>query len=193
MVNKKTLRNLLMASALVSLQACGGGGGGGGGAVGVVDNFVNNTVSQLSGSDNIVNNYVANISNLNSILSGGDLGSLANIFTSPTDNDKAKARELLGIINNAQVLWAQVTSLINSQDNATKYQIYNSNDYKNARAAYLFLTNTVKPIVGKVATGQTITVTEFNKVADESTAFTIVETEKTSLGQTHRLYHTALN
>ena len=179
MVNKKTLRNLLMASALVSLQACGGGGGGGG-AVGVVSNFVDNQVSQLAGSDSIVNNYAANIANLNNILSGGDLGSLANIFTSPTDTDRAKATELLGVINNAQVLWQQVTSLINAQDNATKYQIYNSSDYKNARAAYLFLTNTVKPIVGKVATGQSITATEFNNVADESTAFDIVETEKTT-------------
>lgn len=183
MVNKKTLRNLLMASALLSLQACGGGGGGGG-AVGVVNDFVENQVSQLAGSDSIVNNYAANIANLNDVLSGGDLGSLANIFTSPSDTDKAKATELLGIINNAQVLWQQVTSLINSQDNATKYQIYNSNDYKNARAAYLFLTNTVKPIVGKVATGQTITTTEFNKVADESTAFDIVETEKTTTVET---------
>lgn len=176
---KKSIRNLLCASALISLQACGGGGGGGG-AFGVVNDFVDNQVSQLAGSNDIVNNYANNIQNLNNILSGGDLGSLANIFTSPTQTDVAKAQELLGIINNAQTLWSQVTSLINSQDNATKYQIYNSDDYKNARAAYLFLTNTVKPIVGKVALGQSITAVEFNKVADESTAFDIVEEEKTT-------------
>jgi subtilisin family serine protease len=174
----KNFKNLLIASTLVSLTACGGGGGGGGGAVGVVNNFVENQVSQLVGSESIVNNYASNIQNLNNIISGNNIGSLANIFTAPTDTDRSKAGELLTLINNAQTLWSQVTTLINSQDNATKYAIYNSNDYKNARAAYLFLTNTVKPIVGKVALGQKITLTEFNKVADESTALTIVEQEK---------------
>jgi subtilisin family serine protease len=176
---KSKFKNILLSTALATtLTACGGGGGGGGGAVGVVSNFVDNQVSQLAGSENIVNNYAANISSLNNILSGGDLTSLSNVFTDPTETDRAKATELLGIINNAQTLWAQVTTLINSQDDATKYQIYNSDDYKEAKAAFNFLTKTVKPIIGKVALGQAITLEDYNKVADEDQAFAEVENEK---------------
>ena len=159
------------------LQNCGGGGGGGG-AVQTTTNFVNNTVSQLDGSASILSSYSSNISALQSILSGGNLGGLSDVFTAPTTTDKQRASELLSIISNSRSIWTQVSALIDSQDNATKYRIYNSNDYKVARASYLFLIDYVQPIASKISNGQNITLTEFNRIANQSIALETMTTVK---------------
>ena len=50
------LRNLLLSGAMATtLTACGGGGGGSG--VGAVNDFVQQDLSNLSGSSSIVNSY----------------------------------------------------------------------------------------------------------------------------------------
>ena len=49
---KNTALSTLMAT---TLTACGGGGGGG--AIGVVDNFIQDDLTNLVGSESIINSY----------------------------------------------------------------------------------------------------------------------------------------
>ena len=114
------------------LSNCGGGGGA------AVQNFVDNVVSELDGSSILVNSYYNNISNLNSVLS--NIGSIQSVFTNPNSKDIDNAKVLKQIVNNAETLWAQSTTLIDQQSAKKKYEIYNSNDYKEAHASYLFKT-----------------------------------------------------
>ena len=74
------------------------------------------------------------------------------------------------MLNEAETLWAQTIDLIESQDADTKLQIYNSEDYKNAHAAVLYLKNHVKPVLHKVSQGQKLSLTEYNKVASNKKA-----------------------
>ena len=70
MILKKTkkLKNTLLAlSSALALTACGGGGGGG--APGVVNDFVQNDLSNLSGSSSIVSSYSSLLSAFNSTIS----------------------------------------------------------------------------------------------------------------------------
>ena len=49
-------RNILLSGILATtLTACGGGGGGG--AIGSVNDFVQEDLSSLSGSESIINSY----------------------------------------------------------------------------------------------------------------------------------------
>ena len=142
------------------MSACGGGGG--------VNNFVDNVVSELDGSGSIAQSYYTNISSLNSILSQlGGVGSLQSVFTSPNSRDIQNAQQLNTIVSNPETLWAQSIALIEMQGPKKRYEIYNGNDYKKAYASYLYLVNYVKPIVEKVANGQNITLTAFNKVSNQ--------------------------
>ena len=152
------------------LSNCGGGGGA------AVQNFVDNVVSELDGSSILVNSYYNNISNLNSVLS--NIGSIQSVFTNPNSKDIDNAKALKQIVNNAETLWAQSTTLIDQQSAKKKYEIYNSNDYKEAHASYLYLVNYLKPLVEKVASGQNITLTEFKKITDQSSITNIITSEK---------------
>jgi len=163
------------------LQNCGGGGGGGG-----ATGFIDNIVSELDGSSSLVSSYYTNISNLNSIVSQlGGVGSLQSVFTSPNSKDIENARQLNTIATNAQTLWSQSIALIEAQGPKKRYEIYNSSDYKEAHASYLYLVNHVQPIVAKIANGQNITLTEFNKVANQPVINNIINTEKTTTVDTH--------
>ena len=158
---------------VMSLTACGGGGGSG------ASRFVENIVSELDGSSSLVSSYYSNIRSLNSIITNmGGVGSLQAVFTSPNSKDIENAKQLSTIVSNAQTLWSESIALIEAQRPSKKFEIYNSVDYKNAHASYLYLVNYVKPVVDKVANGQNITVTEFNKVANESVILNIITTEK---------------
>lgn len=152
------------------LSNCGGGGGA------AVQNFVDNVVSELDGSSILVNSYYNNISSLNSVLS--NIGSIQSVFTNPNSKDIDNAKALKQIVNNAETLWAQSTTLIDQQSAKKKYEIYNSNDYKEAHASYLYLVNYLKPLVEKVASGQNITLTEFKKITDQSSITNIITSEK---------------
>ena len=63
--------------------------------------------------------------------------------------------------------------------------IYNSQSYKDAYAAYLYLINHVKPVVTQLSNGQSITLTQFNKLADNTTVTNIINTEKATNVDTH--------
>lgn len=164
---KQYLKLLIL---LPLLSNCGGGGGAS------VQNFVDNIVSELDGSSSLVSSYYNNISNLNSVLS--NIGSIQSVFTNPNSKDIDNAKVLKQIVNNAETLWAQSTILINQQSAKKKYEIYNSNDYKEAYASYLYLVNYLKPLVEKVALGQNITLTEFKKITDQSSITNIITSEK---------------
>jgi len=179
----KNIRNLLLTSAMsLLLTNCGGGGGG---AVNTVNNFVDNIVSELEGSEGIVSSYRDTLGSFNSIISGGDLGSLQAVFTNPNSKDIQKAAQFLNIVNEAETLWAQTEALIDSKSNQQKYTIYNSQSYKDAYAAYLYLINHVKPVVTQLSNGQSITLTQFNKLADNTTVTNIINTEKATNVDTH--------
>ena len=178
------IKKLLLAVVLSSsLTACGGGGGGS--AVTAVSNFINNDVTNLTGSESIINSYSNLLSNFNFTVTSGDLSSLSGILTKPTTEDQTKAQSLLVMLNKAETLWNQTEQLILSQNDSTQYEIYNSNSYKEAYAALLYLRNYVKPAITKVSNGAKLTETEFNLVAKESKAEEIINTEKSGSATTY--------
>ena len=179
----RNIRKLLLTSAMsLLLTNCGGGGGG---AVNIVNDFVDNVVSELEGSEGIVTGYKNTLGSFNSIISGGDLGSLQAVFTNPNSKDIQKAAQFLNIVKEAETLWSQTEALIDSKSNQQKYTIYNSQSYKDAYAAYLYLVNHVKPVVTQLSNGQSITLTQFNKLADNTTVTNIINTEKSTNVDTH--------
>jgi len=174
----KKLKNTLLAlSSALALTACGGGGGGGG-APGVVNDFVQNDLSNLSGSSSIVSSYSSLLSSFNSTISSGDFGGLQAVITGPDAEDISTANTLLTQLSQAEALWTQSEALIDSQSDADKYRIYNSNSYKEAFAAMKYLRDHVKPIIVRVSEGKTITVEQLNKVAKEDKAQEIITAEK---------------
>ena len=124
----KKLKNTLLAlSSALALTACGGGGGGSG--VGAVKDFVNNDLSNLSGSTSIVSDYSNLLATFNSTIEGGDFGSFEAVITGPDAEDKATANTLLTQLQQAEDLWLQSEALIDDQSDADKYKIYNSASY----------------------------------------------------------------
>ena len=174
----KKLKNTLLAlSSALALTACGGGGSGGG-PVGVVNDFVNEDLSSLSGSTSIVSSYSSLLSSFSSTIAGGDFGGLQAVITGPDAEDRATANTLLTQLQQAESLWAQSEALIDDQTDADKYKIYNSASYKEAYAAMKYLKEHVKPIITRVSQGKTITLEQLNKVAKEDKALEIINEEK---------------
>jgi len=102
------------------------------------------------------------------------------VITGPDENDIAQANTLLTQLSSAETLWAQTEDLIASQSDADKYTIYNSDSYKEAYAAMVYLKEHVKPIIQKVANGSTITLADYNKIAKEDKAQEIIDQEKST-------------
>ena len=173
---KTKLKNLLLAGSLTALTACGGGGGGG--AVGDVGNFVNNDLTNLDGSASLVSSYSNLLSDFQSVVSSGDISAIQGIITGPNQDDINQANTLLTQLATAQSLWDQTEDLISQQSDSDKYAIYNSDSFKQAYAAMLYLQNHVKPVIQKVANGNTITLADYNLVSKEDRASTIIEQEK---------------
>ena len=176
---KSKVKNTVLAGlAGLTLTACGGGGGGG--AAGVIDNFVDNDLTNLSGSASLVSSYSTLLSDFQSVISSGDISAIQGVITGPDQNDIAQANTLLTQLATAQTLWEQTEDLINDQNDTDKYAIYNSDSFKEAHAAMLYLQNHVKPIIQKVANGNTITLTDYNLVSKSERANEIIEQEKNS-------------
>jgi subtilisin family serine protease len=175
---KSKLKNTLLAGlAGLSLTACGGGGGGG--AVGVVNDFVED-LSSLSGSASLVSSYSNLLSDFQSVVSSGDISAIQGVITGPDADDISQANTLLTQLQTAKNLWDQTEELIALQNDSDKYTIYNSDSFKQAHAAMLYLQNHVKPVIEKVANGQTITLADYNLIDKESRANEIIEQEKNS-------------
>ena len=172
---KTKFRNLLLAGSMTALTACGGGGGG---APGVVNDFVQGDLSNLTGSASIVSSYSNLISSFQSTISSGDISSIQAILTGPDEDDINKANALLTQLQTAEALWTQTEDLIANQTDSDKYTIYNSDSFKQAHAAMLYLKNYVRPVVQKVANGRTITLADYNTIAKEEKAQEIIATEK---------------
>ena len=177
-IRSKVKNTILAGVAGLTLTACGGGGGGG--AVGVIDDFVNNDLTNLSGSASLVSSYSTLLSDFQSVVASGDISAIQGVITGPDDNDIAQANTLLTQLATAQSLWDQTEALINDQDDSEKYAIYNSDDFKQAHAAMLYLQNHVKPIIQKVANGSTITLADYNLVSKSERANEIIDQEKNS-------------
>ena len=175
---KSKLKNTLLAGlAGLSLTACGGGGGGG--AVGVVNDFVED-LSNLDGSSGLVSSYSNLLSDFQSVVSSGDISAIQGVITGPDADDISQANTLLTQLQTAKNLWDQTEELIALQNDSDKYTIYNSDSFKQAHAAMLYLQNHVKPVIEKVANGQTITLADYNLIDKESRANEIIEQEKNS-------------
>ena len=174
----KLFKNLLLTTSLSLLLAnCGGGGGGGGGPIPVP--IIPNIISELDGSAPIISSYYSNISKLNDVVSSiSNIATLQSVLTGPNSKDIENAKTLSQLVTNAEKLWSDTSALLAKQSASKQYQIYNSTDYAQAYAAYLYMENYVKPLVDKVAAGQTITTTELNKLADTTTINNIITTEK---------------
>ena len=175
---KSKLKNTVLAGlAGLTLTACGGGGGGG--AVDVVNDFVED-LSSLSGSASLVSSYSDLLSDFQSVVSGGDMSAVQGVITGPDAGDIDQANALLTQLETAKNLWEATEHLIDQQNDSDKYTIYNSDSFKQAHAAMLYLQNHVKPVIQKVANGQTITLADYNIVDKESRANEIIEQEKNS-------------
>ncbi len=192
MISKKLRKILLASASALTLTACGGGGSGGG--VNTVTNFVTNDLSNLSGSSSIVSSYSSLLSSFQSTISGGNYSSLQAILTGPDADDIATANTLLTQLSQAEALWSATEDLISQQNDSDKYTIYNSDSYKEAYAAMIYLRDHVKPVIQKVSSGKAITMTDYNIVAKESKAQEIITTEKdttaTSYAETKKIKST---
>ena len=176
---RSKLKNTLLAGvAGLTLTACGGGGGGG--AVGDVGNFIQNDLTNLNGSASLVSSYSTLLSDFQSVVSDGDISAIQGVITGPDEQDIAQANSLLTQLATAERLWSETEDLISQQSDADKYSIYNSESFKQAHAAMLYLQNHVKPIIQKVANGQTITLADYNIVDKQDRANEIIEQEKNS-------------
>ena len=172
MINAK-LRKVLLSTALATtLAGCGGGGGG---APGAINDFVQDDLSNLSGSSSIISSYSSLLSTFQSTISSGDYSSLSAILTGPDAEDIATANTLLTMLTQAETLWSQTEDLISEQDDSIKYDIYNSNSYKEAYAAIIYLRDHVKPVIQKVSNGNIVTQDEFNLVAKTDRAQEIIK------------------
>ena len=121
------IKNLVLAGAMATtLTACGGGGGSGAGAI---QDFVEQDLSSLAGSESIINSYSNLLSGFNSTISSNNFASLSAVMTKPDEADISKANSLLTMLDQAEVLWSQTLTLIEAQDADTKLSIYNSDDY----------------------------------------------------------------
>ena len=159
MINAK-LRKVLLGTALATtLAGCGGGGGG---APGAINDFVQEDLSNLSGSSSIVSSYSSLLSSFQSTISGGNYSTIQAILTGPDAEDIATANTLLSQLNQAEALWSATEDLISQQSDSNKYTIYNSDSYKEAYAAIVYLRDHVKPIVTNVSLGKSITLADYN-------------------------------
>jgi len=175
-VISKKLRKILLASAsALTLTACGGGGGSGAGAV---NDFVQNDLSNLSGSSSIVSSYSSLLSSFQSTISGGNYSAIQAVLTGPDAEDIATANTLLSQLNQAEALWSATEDLISQQSDGDKYTIYNSNSYKEAYAAIIYLRDHVKPVITKVSEGKSINLADYNKVVKTERANEIITEEK---------------
>ena len=110
MISKKLRKAFLATASALTLTACGGGSGGG--APGVVSDFVNNDLSNLSGSSSIVSSYSSLLSSFQSTISGGNYSTIQAILTGPDAEDIATANTLLSQLNQAEALWSATEDLI---------------------------------------------------------------------------------
>ena len=175
---KSKFKNTVLAGvAGLTLTACGGGGGG---ATGPINDFVNTDLTNLSGSASLVSSYSNLLSDFQSVISSGDISAIQGVITGPDQADINQANTLLTQLQTAKALWDQTEQLIDAQTDSAKYTIYNSNSFKEAHAAMIYLQNYVKPIIQKVANGNTITLADYNLVDKASRANEIIEQEKNS-------------
>jgi len=177
-IRSKVKNTVLAGLAGLTLTACGGGGGGG--ATAPINDFVSEDLSNLSGSASLVSSYSNLLSDFQSVVSSGDISAIQGVITGPDQADIDQANTLLTQLQTAQTLWEQTEQLIDAQTDSEKYTIYNSNSFKEAHAAMLYLQNYVKPVIQKVANGQTITLADYNLVDKASRASEIIEQEKNS-------------
>ena len=173
---KNLSKKLCIGLIPLTLSACGGGGGG----VGAINNFIKNDVSSLSGSSSIISSYSNLLTDFQSIISSGDISVIQGVITGPDQQDINQANTLLAQLQTAKDLWNQTEQLINAQTDSEKYSIYNSNSFKEAHAAMIYLQNYVKPVIQKVANGQTITLADYNLIDKPSRANEIIKQEKNS-------------
>ena len=177
-LRSKVKNTVLAGLAGLTLTACGGGGGGG--AAGVIDDFVNEDLTNLSGSASLVSSYSNLLSDFQSVVSSGDISAIQGVITGPDQADINQANALLTQLETAKNLWDQTEQLIEAQTDSEKYTIYNSDSFKQAHAAMIYLQDYVKPVIQKVANGNTITLADYNLVDKQSRANEIIEQEKNS-------------
>ena len=71
------------------LTACGGGGGG---ATGPINDFINEDLSNLSGSAILVNSYSSLLFDFQSVVSSGDISVIQGVITGPDQADINQAK-----------------------------------------------------------------------------------------------------
>ena len=177
-MKKSWLKNTALATVLATtLTACGGGGGG---PAGPINDFVNNDLTNLNGSQTLITQYSDLLTSFQSVVSNGNYSNLSSLIDGPNNDDISKAGLLLEMLTTAEALWSDTEQLINNQSDNNKFTIYNSDSFKNAYASILYLKNYVKPIVQKVANGEKISLDDY-KIVDSSTrAEQIINNEKDS-------------
>ena len=173
---KNPFKKILMATALcTSLSACGGGGGAGG-AVGTIQTWVQEDLTTLAGAESNIAQWQSLINTFSASVEGSGTGSLQSIITGPDAEDRAKATKLLELLTKANQTWEDSNTEINKLSDKKKYEYLNSVDYKNAYKAIQFLNNNVKPLIQKVANGNSLTVTELTSMDTKAEGDKIMNT-----------------
>ena len=137
-IRSKVKNTVLAGLAGLTLTACGGGGGSG---TGPINDFVEQDLSNLSGSASLVSSYSNLLSDFQSVISSGDISAIQGVITGPDQADIDQANTLLTQLQTAKTLWDQTEQLIDAQTDSAKYTIYNSNSFKEAHAAMIYLQN----------------------------------------------------
>jgi hypothetical protein len=121
-IKSKVKNTVLAGLAGLTLTACGGGGGGG--ATAPINDFVDNDLSNLSGSASLVSSYSNLLSDFQSVISSGDISAIQGVITGPDQTDIDQANTLLTQLQTAKTLWDQTEQLIEAQTDSEKYTIY---------------------------------------------------------------------
>ena len=181
-MKKGWLKNTALATVLATtLTACGGGGGGG--AVSVItdpiNDFVDNSLGDISGGNDLANTFAGIVTSFESSQTGGiSVTDVISNYASgselvPDEADKQHASEILTTINSTLEWWSNVEEAINSSTSITDKQrvdFYNLSEYKNAVKAIKFLEKSIKPVVIKITNGESITDAQFKFLTNTAKA-----------------------
>ena len=149
----------LAASGSLVLTACGGGGGGAGA---VATSFTNSALN-LPG----LSNQSMQLSSLvNSMQSS--VGSMSwSALVAPTAADKQNAQQASSDISQILSVWSTFETWLSEQPRSMRVAVMESADYVNAKSIVVFVRDEFKPLVDKVARGESVDTEVLKEYASE--------------------------
>ena len=168
----------LAASGSLVLTACGGGGGAGA--------VINNLGSSLSDLADL-SSYADTLTSVTTELQGAAGLASVSAIIAPTAQDQRDAADAATKIDNALTTWNNFESWLERQPTSMKARIYGNPKYVNAKAIMNVVKDEIKPLINKIANGESIDTNMYadygnqlnNKISAEETKLRpIVEKQK---------------